>query len=214
MTIDELTNRGKASYHLLQTDPSHFYRNYKHEVYDQSIKQVHHKFSSFQNVHSLDFNHQLLGDEKVEKLCESILRCPLTSLNLAGNKLSDIGIACLARTLRSLAKLKSLNLSWNNFGDVGIDKLTHDDYYSASLQDFDLSCNLLTPRAAFFLGRMFSKDRLSELSVLRLGGNIGRTGWGDRFLLTLVNAIITQGTLSRLRALHIPDFTIGKEGIE
>ncbi|RYH11904.1 hypothetical protein EON65_38560 [archaeon] len=214
LTIDELTNRGKASYHLLQTDPSHFYRNYKHEVFDQSIKQVHHKFSSFQNVHSLDLGHQLLGDEKVEKLCESILRCSLTSLNLAGNKLTDVGIACLSRTLRSLAKLKSLNLSWNSFGDAGMDKLTHEDYYSASMQDLDLSCNLFTPRSAYFLGRMFLKDRLSELSILRLGGNIGRTGWGDRFLLTLLHSIVTQGALSRLRALHIPDFTLGTEGVE
>lgn len=104
-----------------------------------------------------------------------------------------------------------LNLSWNVFGDKGASDLLHRDAYSPSLEDLDLSYNHLTAKTAYHLGMLFQADCHSGLSALRLGGVVGREGWGDQCLQVLLH-LLTQGDLSRLTLLHIPDFAISEEG--
>jgi len=209
---DQLELHGKASYTGLESDPLPYVRDYKYKSFEQFCKSVNSKFASFSTVRVLDFSGQLLGDAKLLQLCDIVRRCPISVLNLAFNNISDKGIAHLSRSLRSLACLHDLNLSGNVFSDAGVGSLFDADTYSPTLMKIDLSCNLLGPRSAFYLGRMFRSDRQCSLESLYLGGTVGRKGWGDEFICVLLS-FLCRKNVKPIKKLSIPAAALGQSGI-
>lgn len=210
---EDFEKNTKIVYKMLETDPSQFVRNYKHQVFEDLIKQVHPNFASFKNILKIDLSQQLIGDENCSKLCNSIRRSPVELLNLSGNVLTDVGITAVAHVQRSLKHLKSLNLSWNMFTDSGLEALFGEHRYSSSLQELDISYNILNPISAFHLGFMFLPSANSCLSILRLGGTVSKKLWGDDFLRVLCG-VLANNKLHRLKELHIPNFGITAAGYQ
>ncbi len=168
---EELERTGKASYAILQTDPSPFIRNYSYNVYaENTLKNIHKKFESFQHISKIDFSHQLLGDERIMQLCDAMKKCPVKILILSGNNMSDKGMESLSYIIRSLHSIEELNLSRNSFGDEGMQHILDIDRYSPTLEVLDISFNLLTSKTSYYLGEMWNEPiRVLSLHTLLIG---------------------------------------------
>lgn len=220
-SIDELfidlERFGKASYQSLQTDPIPFIRNFKNTVYEDALRLINRKFTSFDNLRKIDFSNQELGDDKFISMCLQISRAPIVQLNVAGNKLTDVGMNALSGIQRSLHYLESLNISNNNISDAGIAMLLDEDTYSGAIQSLNVSCNELGVKTAFYICSMFQKQRHSQLHTLILGGRVGKRGWGDLFVRVLVSGIIQtcdgEG-LKKLKRLTLSDAGLTHGGID
>ena len=198
---------------MLETDTSPLVRNYKHEVFEDAMRHIHFKFPTFTNIQKLDLSHQLLGDENCDRLCNSIMGSRVEFINLMGNRLTNFGIECISKIMRSLGYLKTLNLSWNEFDDRAVEYLTHPDRYSGTLQELDLQYNILTVDSAFHLAVMFSSNLTTSLTTLRIGGAIGRKAWGDEYLQVFLTSVMNN-KVSQLQCFHIPDFVISDMGFQ
>lgn len=199
---------------MLETDPSPFVRNFEQNVFKESLRQVNFKFDNFNKIKKIDLSGQVIGDEGCDKLCAAIMGSRILQINLSGNKITDKGMLRLSYVLRSLGFLKSLNLSWNDFTDEGISYISHEDHYAPALQEIDLTYNAITVDSAYHIGFLFSSNITSQLSILRLGGNLGASKyWGDPFVQVLMTCILNNN-VSQLRELHVPDFNMTDNGVE
>lgn len=142
---------------------------------------------TFQNCLRIDLSDQRIGDLNLEKLCEVLPRCPITTLILNGNDLTDKGLIILSKILRSLSRLEDLQLASNYFTDIGIEAIFNKNTYSPTLRSINLAQNILTVNSALYIGSMFKPDCKCSLDSLFLGGKVGRMGWGDDFLRVLVD---------------------------
>ena len=209
---------GRVSYGqlVLATDPVPFVRNYKYEIFDSTLKLLHRKHAHYKYIQKLDLANLLVGDAKMQPLCDGIAKSKLTALNLSSNGISDTGIKYLAAILRSMHELRELNLSHNRFTDEASALLFHDDCYSPTLQQLDLSYNMLGPLFAFRLGGMFAEDRAGRAALhsLLLGGRVHSKGWGDEFIKVLTCALVAGGQLCRLKKLCMPDAGLSGGGAD
>ena len=210
---DDLEQHGKASYFLLQTDPVPFVRNYKYDVIKETISMLHPKHPHFKSIVRVDISNQLIGDERFNDLCDVLNRSFIKVLNISGNKLSNAAMKSFSAMQRSMHHLEELNVSRNKITDEGIQSLCSDDTYSTSLQKLDATFNALGPYSALHLGTMFRDERRCALHSLRLGGRLGRKGWGDEFIRVLISAVVEFG-LRKLRSLSIPDAGLSSEGLD
>lgn len=168
---EELERTGKASYNLLETDPSPYIRNYSYNVYaENAMKHIHKKFESFHNITKIDFSHQLLGDERIMQLCDAMKKCPVKILTLSGNNITNKGMEALSYILRSLFDLQELNVSRNAFDDEGMHYILDIDRYSPTLLSLDITFNMLVARTAYYLGEMWSQPiGVLSLETLMIG---------------------------------------------
>lgn len=209
---DQIENTGKIGYAGIETDPIPYLRSYNFAAFGMAMKGLHPKRSDFHAIRCLDFSGQLIGDEKLIQVCPNLKRCPLHTLNLGYNEITDKGMQELALNLRSLMNLTDLLLAGNRFSDRGVQALFESDCYSPTLKKIDLSCNNVGPRSAYFIGLMFSPERPCQLDSLYLGGKVGQKGWGNEFVRVLVDHLCRAGARP-LRRLSIPAAALSGDGI-
>jgi hypothetical protein len=152
--------------------PSPFIRNYKAEVFTDLKRFVQPGLASFQTIRIIDLAGQRIGDDGLCDLCFGLKDCPVETLSLSRNLITDIGLAYLAGVLRSLKQLDTLHINENNFGDDGVEALFHYDNYSRSLRHINLSTSKLGKGSAWAIGTMFYKSRESNLEELHIGGQV------------------------------------------
>ena len=208
---------GAASYSSftdVPTDPIPFLRNYEYETFDDTLRHMNRKHVNYGSIRVLDMLGQLIGDSRLSDLIYQLRRCPLETLNLSQNNLSDKGMTQLSTCLRSLGSLQNLILQHNHITDAGVEALLQPNTYSPTLRKLDISCNAIGTRAAFALGRMFrpEMDKKCELDQLFLGGRLGKKGWGDEFIRILVNLLCKKGARP-IRVLSYPQAAITSDGV-
>jgi len=197
---------------LEYSDPHPYLRTYNYSAFLEAIKGLHPKRSDFHAIRCIDFAGQLLGDERLMEMCSGLRRCPVTVLNLSYNQITDRGLEELAGSLRSMSRLEDLMLAGNSFSDKGVQYIFEHNTYSSTMRKIDLSCNVLGPKTAYFLGLMFSPERPSALESLFLGGRVGRRGWGNDFLRVLIEQL-TRPNTRPIRRLSIPFAALSADGI-
>jgi hypothetical protein len=197
---------------LEYSDPHPYLRTYNYSAFREAIKGLHPKRSDFHAIRCIDFAGQLLGDERLMEMCSGLRRCPVTVLNMSYNQITDRGMEELAGSLRSMSRLEDLMLAGNNFSDKGVQYIFEHNTYSPTMRKIDLSCNVLGPKTAYFLGLMFSPERPSALESLFLGGRVGRRGWGNDFLRVLIEQL-TRPNTRPIRRLSIPFAALSADGI-
>lgn len=163
------------------------------------------------NSHTLLTPGQLLGDKRIDELCQVIDRCPLTSLLLGGNDIRDEGMIALSNVLRSLAHMKTLNLAANKFTDAGVQAILAEEVSPVELEALDLSRNLLTKASAFAIGTFFHQKSV-KIESLYLGGKIGQNGWGDEFVRVLIRLVLMPGARP-LKVLNYPEANMSHLGL-
>ncbi len=118
---------------------------------------------------SLNENEQITG-EGVRFLAESPFFSGLTTLDLAGNDISDAGVRALVRS-SAMARLRSLKLDRNHIGDAGVEALLGSGLLQRSLDRsprLDLRANAITHVGAKLLA---ASSVLARVVHLDLGGN-------------------------------------------
>jgi hypothetical protein len=210
---DDLEMYGKASYFLLQTDPVPFVRNYQYDVIRETIKMLDPSHSHFRDIIKVDISNQVVGDARFEELCAGIRRSSLKILNVSGNKLSNGAMQALAGVLRSMHYLEELSIARNKVTDEGIGELFSDKAYPSSLKVLDITFNQVGSLSAFYIGNMFKKERNCRLECLRLGGRLGRKGWGDEFVKVVFCAVVDHG-LKMLKKLSLSDACLTSVGLD
>ena len=209
---DDLETYGKASYVLLQTDPVPFVRNYKHEIFHQTLKMLNPLHPHFHSIEKLDLSDQLLGDDRFNVLCEAISKSSIKFINISGNKITSTGIKSFSNILRSLHHIEHLNISRNKITDEGIGYLFSDNTYSSTLKSLNCSYNTLNSTSAYYIGLQFKKNRNTTLNELILGGKVGLKGWGDDFIRVLSYSLI-EYNIKQLKRLIISDAGITEDGL-
>ena len=202
---------GKANYGGIDEYPTPYMRDYKYQSYDLILKSIHPKLANYSSLEVVDLTNQLIGDEKLVKLCDVLYRCPVINLILTKNGLTDEGIGKFATILRNFKRLKELNLSHNNISDEGIELMFSANYYPPLLQILHLSFNPLSNKSAYHIGNMFSPDRHCALDSLYLGGKLGKIGFGDDFIRVLV-AYLCAPNARPLKLLNFPESGITDDG--
>lgn len=200
-------------------DPNNFLRNYKYENFQDTIKLIQHYqyHLQFQFITKLDLSNQVLEDAHIDLLCSGLKRqeC-LQLLNLSKNKITDKGIYALAQIIRSLSSLKQLNLSWNLFSDYAIKLLTDINYYSSTIEEYNLSYNSLTTISAYYLCLWYTKEYLSYVKRLIIGGLIHfshKHYWGNEFLQLFIGRLLSV-EVYRLEELTLHPFNIDESGFD
>lgn len=161
----------------------------------------------------LDLSHQLLLDEHLTRLSQSIIQYPLKSINLSGNKFTDEGMKSYAKVHPTLSQLESLNFSSNLFTDMSVALLANPNCYNSSLQVLDLTYNVLSSASAYYLSFLLNSTLPTEaLHTLRLGGRVNGKGWGDEFLMTLTYSLLSSDRVNQLKHLYISDFGLTVRG--
>lgn len=194
-------------------DPPHYERDFEYQVFEETLKLIHPKLECFHKIKKIDFSHQLLGDERLLRLCQQLRGCKVQYLNLAGNRLTDEGGKQLGLILRSLPNLKSLNLSWNHITDKTLQYITEENHYSPSLEDIDLTYNCFTTLGAFYLNDLFQNHVLTHIHTIRIGGTVDRHTWGNEFLQILGSNIVGGNKLCNLRHIQCSEMTLSELGI-
>ena len=208
----ELHGTAKFSAFGVETDPVPYIRNYKSNSYQQLLLEMNQKHVSFGSIRIIDLCGQLIGDSKLGDVCYQMRRCPVVTLNLSTNNITDTGMEHLSTVLRSLPQIRDLILSGNHISDSGVEAIFRPNTYAPTLRKLDLSCNTLGTRTAFAIGRMFRKDMVCRLDELYLGGRVGKKGWGDEFVRILVDLLCKQGARP-IRVLSIPAAVLTSDGI-
>jgi Leucine Rich repeat len=115
-------------------------------------------------VHTRSSPH-MRHTHRIMQLINRIQGLPLTDLSLRGNCLTDESIYRLSLALRSLENLRTLNLASNKIGDFGIRALFHKDAFPFWLRHLDLSLNVFTPTAAYYIGSLYAIDDINEVNT-------------------------------------------------
>ena len=126
----------------------------------------------------------------------SILRknTTITSLNLKGIGLTDVGVSELSEAIKTNSSLLSINLSSNSFGETGAASLRDALEVNTSLTSLDLSCNALGFLTIDMLRCSCAKRR--NHTILRTNGNyvfeeiLNAVSHGVGFVLSLIGAFV------------------------
>jgi Ran GTPase-activating protein (RanGAP) involved in mRNA processing and transport len=212
LVADDLETYGKASYFLLQTDPSPFVRNYEHSIFKQTLQLLHPQHPHARSILKVDLSDQLIGHDRFVELCDAIARSSVKYLNISGNKLTNDSMKSLSTVLRSLHHLVDLNVSRNRVGDEGIGYLLSDSCYPATMKVFNCTYKTLNAASALHIGHMFKQERNCALEILIVGGKVGIKGWGDEFMRVLTCCIVEYG-LKKLKTLTIADAGLSEIGL-
>ena len=203
---------GKAGYADLDEYPNSFIRDYQLNAFSSSMKLIHPRLQIFNNILRIDMSGQLIGDEKLDELCQMLPKCPLEILSLNKCDITDAGMEILSNVLRSLPLLRQLNLSSNLFTDIGVSYLFQTDKYSPNLESLHLSRNGLTLKSAYYIGQMFAPEIKCKLDSLYLGGRLGEKSFGNEFIRVLV-AALCKPCARPIKLLHYPDAGLTDDGI-
>lgn len=203
---------GKTGYADLDEYPNSFIRDYQLNAFSASMKLIHPRLQIFKNILRIDMSGQLIGDEKLEELCQMLPKCPLEILSLNECDVTDSGMEILSSVLRSLPLLRQLNLSSNLFTDTGVSYLFQSDKYSPNLESLHLSRNGLTLKSAYYIGQMFAPEMKCKLDSLYLGGRLGEKSFGNEFIRVLVGALC-KPCARPIKLLHYPDAGLTDDGI-
>lgn len=151
---------------MFQEHPNAFMRDYKKTAFETgTLKYLHSGLWSYEFIRCIDISGLAVGDEGFKELCAGIgNRCPVETLVLTGNNITDRGLEIFSGVCRSLGKLQNLILNENKFGDRGVAALFHPHRYPSSVRLVNLSKNRLNIKSAYFIGLMFLKERSSAVS--------------------------------------------------
>jgi len=208
---EEFERFGKANYGGIDEYPTPYVRDYKYKNYELTLKSIHPKLDNYSSLGIVDLGNQLIGDDKLIKLCDVLYRCPVITLILTKNSITDEGMEKFASILRNFKRLKELNLSHNNITDKGVELMFSPNYYPPLLQVLHMSFNPLTNKSAYHIGGMFSAERHCALDSLYLGGKLGKVGFGDDFIRVLV-AFLCAPNARPLKLLNFPESGITDDG--
>lgn len=120
-----------------------------------------------ETVTSLNLAGNALTDEGIEGICSLLLRNTLvTTIDLSRNEISDWGIGAIARTLRRSDHVRSLSLSGNPFGDAGLEELCNYVKTSKTIQELCLVDTRVTfPGAVRFLEGLLENHSLRFVTM-------------------------------------------------
>ncbi len=177
-----------------QIYPNAFTRDYCKKAFEEStLKFLHERLWSFEFIRCIDLSNLLIGDDGFGQFCSGLERCPVETLVLTGNNITDKGLEPFAELWRSLFRLRYLFLSDNKFTDVGIMNMFHTTRYSPTLRHLNVSKNRIGVRAAAFIGMMFLEERVSELEELVLGIKVNvdssPSGMTEYLIRGIINAL-------------------------
>jgi Ran GTPase-activating protein (RanGAP) involved in mRNA processing and transport len=158
---------------MLQEHPNAFMRDYRMNAFEKgTLKYLHSGLWSYEFIRCIDISGLAVGDEGFSELCAGIGgRCPVETLVLTGNNITDRGLEVFSGVCRSLSKLHHLILNDNKFGDRGVAALFHPHRYPSALRLVNLSKNRLQVKSAYFIGLMFLKERSAAVSCCTYGYN-------------------------------------------
>ena len=213
-TYDLIESTGKVSYAAFGAAIDNPYlRDYNHSVFKETIREIHPKLSTYQNIKMIDLSGQRIGYEQIQLLLEKMDRCPLEVLGLADNLINDNCMELLSKRLRSFNRLRELYLNNNMFSDKGVAHLLGKNTYPPELETINLARNSLGSATAYYLGMMFSpQHRTSNLNHLILGGLVGRKSLGGAFLRILTAFLLQPGARS-LKKITFADASLEKQHV-
>ena len=146
--------------------PNAFTRAYCKNAFESgTLRLLHEKIWSFEFVRLIDVSELLIGDDGFMQLCDGLEKCPVHTLILTNNKITDKGLFRFADMWRSMAQLDTLKLANNKFTDKGVESMLHPTRYSPSVRVLDISKNRIGVRTAFYLGLMFVNERLAKVRM-------------------------------------------------
>lgn len=205
---DEITAKSFDPY------PSAFTRDYCRGAFQGgTMKLLHDKLWSFEFIRLIDVSELLIGDDGFIKLCDGLHKCPVQSLILTNNHISDKGMLHFADMWRSMAQLDTLKLANNKFTDKSVELMLHPTRYSPSIRALDLSKNRIGVRTAFYLGLMFVHERVGRLEDLTIGVRVGSLSHGDHFVMVLA-ALLTAPRARPIHKLDLSDAGLSDLGIK
>ena len=165
------TKTAKAEYGLdvnmsdFEIYPSAFTRDYCKQAFESgTLKFLHDRLWSFQFIRCIDVSNLGIGDDGFIELCKGLNKCPVETLVLTSNKLSDKGMLEFAKIWRSMMRLRYLYLTDNWFTDVAIESMLHTTHYSPTLKHINLSQNKIGVRTALMIGMMFLDERVAQVN--------------------------------------------------
>ncbi len=213
-TYDLIESTGKVSYAAFGAAIDNPYiRDYNHSVFKETLREIHPKLSTFQNIKMIDLSGQRIGFEQIQLLLPKMDRCPLEVLGLADNLINDDCMDLISKRLRSFNGLRELYLNNNIFSDRGVACILGDTTYPPELETINLARNSLGSTTAYYLGMMFSpQHRTSNLNHLILGGLVGRRSLGGAFLRILTGFLSQPGARS-LKKITFADASLEQHHI-
>ncbi len=154
------------------------------------------------NVTRFDISHQLVGDEPVKLLLNSLLATPLRELYLVDTHMTDVSAVFLANLLSDeWRNLNNLQLATNQITDVGI------QHISAAVANSSLTTLNVADNPFFDAGlqKLAEAIQLSAVQRLDLSTHL--------FSPAALNIFCHTVNTSSLRALTIRDAALKGEGI-
>ncbi|KAG8179735.1 hypothetical protein JTE90_025068 [Oedothorax gibbosus] len=135
-------------------------------------------FIDFKFLHELNLSCNLIDDKTCDYIGRLLMSsCPLETLILKHNRISDDGAVSLATGLSMNLKLKKLDLSMNYIEDTGVKFISEVLAKSSVLEHLDVSRNKFRVRGGMALADMllFSKSiRSLDISKNNIGKECGR----------------------------------------
>lgn len=97
-----LEEGGTSKYSALgiQSYMSPYLLGYEKSAFHDGMKLIHHTFSSFRTLASIDLSGQLIGLAGMKELVAHIDRCPVQVLSLTNNSLDDASLELLSTVIR------------------------------------------------------------------------------------------------------------------
>lgn len=191
-----------------------FLRDYKGERIENVKELIRPELSTYNRIQFLDLSGQLQhnSDQLLSELISNLAGCSVEVLVLSNNKITDEGLKIIAPKIRSMNYLHTLFLNHNKFGDDGIEALFHNDNYSTSLRILNISYNQLGKSSAWYIGRMFSPGKISNLEELSIGGQVNYHHSIDTFFISLIPHFLFPGS-RKLKKLDIASSGLTIHGI-
>lgn len=141
----------------------------------------------------LDLSNKYMSDADIVSLVNHSQLSTIKRLYLAGNRIGDRGVECLATVLQDNKALHTLDLTWNKMiGDAGVVALAKGLEMNTSLKKLGLGGNQISNLGASYLAKALHKN--TTLKHLRLESNYIGFG-GVQLLIEMLRVNTTLQTL-------------------